>query len=55
MRIHEDGKVRLAEHVNEAGGHDPAARMDAMLGGGARQVADGCNPPLPDWFYFNCL
>jgi hypothetical protein len=48
MRIHQDGQLGLAEHVDESGRHHHAARIDGALGGRARQIADGGDPALPD-------
>src|SRR5450759_3907180 len=48
VRLDQQGQLRLAEHVDEAGGKDAAARVDDLPCRRVRQPADGGDTPVPD-------
>jgi hypothetical protein len=48
VRIHQNGELGLAKHVDEPGGHHHAARINDALGRRPCQVSDGGDLALPD-------
>ncbi len=48
MRIDQDGKFRLAQHVDEAGGDSEAVGIDGARGFDAAENADGRDAAVAD-------
>src|SRR5438105_8002748 len=48
MRIDENRQLRLPEHVDESRSDDHPFRIDALLGGGAGEMADRGDASVPN-------